>query len=405
MHYADYELFNRQRYLEDKKIIIYGAGKCGRQAGEMLRAMGYEDYVFCDQDSEKWGTELDGHCIYSLSEIAERASEARTVMVIAIESEKIQREAEELLSVLGGITLISFVMLMYYASYMSDSYAGKYAYFEIMSAYYLQASVHFARLYQRGNSEIILYLEEKVGSTSIEGGLQEREIKRIKFHHLFCRHMMFERLTLDDKEYSYMDIYKKKRYVREIQKLLEGKKIITMVRDPVAQVISHIFQHLTANKVYPIEWFISGEMREGRSFNEIILKYIEMKIEEKADLFSWFDEELKQACGTDIYAYPFDRERGYSVIHGPKCDILCMKTEKLDTLNPVIADFLGVPDFQVKKENVGERKRYRHLYHETLKRIEIPERILDYYYKDNPKMEHFYTREEREYFYRKWRSR
>ena len=36
--------------------------------------------------------------------------------------------------------------------------------------------------------------------------------------------------------------------------------------------------------------------------------------------------------------------------------------------------------------------------------IKIPRDIVDFYYKDNPRMDHFYTEEEKTEFLKKWES-
>lgn len=51
--FIDYQVMENIKYLEEKDIIIYGAGECGWQAAEMLENLGFVQYNFCDGDINK----------------------------------------------------------------------------------------------------------------------------------------------------------------------------------------------------------------------------------------------------------------------------------------------------------------------------------------------------------------
>jgi hypothetical protein len=118
-------------------------------------------------------------------------------------------------------------------------------------------------------------------------------------------------------------------------------------------------------------------------------------------MFNWFDNELKAFFGIDVYAHPFDREKGYSIIKQGNIEVLVMKMEKLNSLESVIGEFIGAPQFKLVNDNVGSNKIYKYLYKNVKDAVKIPREIFSVCY-GNPRMSHFYTEEEKAAFLKKW---
>jgi len=163
-------------------------------------------------------------------------------------------------------------------------------------------------------------------------------------------------------------------------------KIITLVREPIARCLSEFFHHLSFNVYAEI------------SFENALIRYLRMSVGRQ---FNWFDSELKAIFGIDIYAHPFDKEKGYSIIKQGNVEVLAMKMEKLNSLESVIGEFIGAPQFKLINGNEGNNKIYKHLYKDVKNAIKIPLDIFDRHYK-NPKMDHFYSEEEKTAFLKKW---
>ena len=51
-------------------------------------------------------------------------------------------------------------------------------------------------------------------------------------------------------------------------------------------------------------------------------------------VFEWFNVELKEPLGLDIYQYEFDKMRGYQIIEKDNIELLLIKLEKLDEFLP-----------------------------------------------------------------------
>lgn len=58
-----------------KKIVIFGAGILGLQFGYTIESLGMEEFIFCDNDSTKWGKRNGDRLVVSPEEIAEKQDE------------------------------------------------------------------------------------------------------------------------------------------------------------------------------------------------------------------------------------------------------------------------------------------------------------------------------------------
>ena len=106
--------------------------------------------------------------------------------------------------------------------------------------------------------------------------------------------------------------------------------------------------------------------------------------------------------GIDVFEYPFDKEKGYSIIKKDNIEVLLMKLEKLNGLEQIIGRFAGAPHFKLINANIGEKKQYAYLYKDVKDTMKIPREVFDFYYKGNPRMDHFYSEEEKAAFLKKW---
>lgn len=177
---------------------------------------------------------------------------------------------------------------------------------------------------------------------------------------------------------------------REYCDRMNGCKIISMVRDPIAQMLSGMWQNMLQ------VWRYSNKV----NFMEVQDYYFEKGFELYE--FEWFHEELKAVFDIDVYAYPFDREAGYTIIEKSGISVLLMTLEKMDGLEKVIGEFSGIKDFKLVKVNEGDRKAYRFAYSEYKEKLRFTKRLLHKIYWENPYILHFYSPTMIEQFVRKW---
>lgn len=171
-----------------------------------------------------------------------------------------------------------------------------------------------------------------------------------------------------------------------------------MVRDPIAVDLSTIFQWMGTGY---IDRYFEKELKSGKDFLEAVLNFM-LKIQNR--LFDWFEEELKEVCGIDVFGHSFDREKGYSIIEECGVKILLIKTEKLSQMTGVIREFTGNYQFRLLNTNIGQNKEYAHIYEKVKSALVLPDEYIDFYYKGNSQMNHFYTEKEQEYLRKKWKK-
>jgi hypothetical protein len=173
-----------------------------------------------------------------------------------------------------------------------------------------------------------------------------------------------------------------------------------MIREPIGRLVSEIFfwavrrgaPEVLANlrdrpfvdSISEIMWF-----REGPSSHK------------QSNPLVWLDRELRGVFGIDVYTHPFDKGKGYTIIKQGNIELLLMKLEKLNTLESVVAGFVGAPRFKLCNVNEAKNEPYKYIYEQVKRTIDIPHEHLEYYYED-PRLRHFYSDEEIDAFKRKW---
>ncbi|QXD16187.1 putative capsular polysaccharide synthesis family protein [Rhodocaloribacter litoris] len=179
-------------------------------------------------------------------------------------------------------------------------------------------------------------------------------------------------------------------------------RVITLVRDPVARAISFVFEDRWKKVPEAVQG--DGSVDAGR----VRHKVLELLEGENgiADPTRWFDSELHEMLGIDVFARPFDHERGYQILEQGGVSALVLRLEDLNrVLAPALAAFLDLPEerIHVARANVGEGKAYGASLREVKATLQLPEALLDRIYATRY-ARHFYA-EEIEAFQDRWRRR
>ncbi|MGE0683644.1 MAG: putative capsular polysaccharide synthesis family protein [Candidatus Binatia bacterium] len=241
---------------------------------------------------------------------------------------------------------------------------------------------------------VVVYQMGMVGSTSIVEALTAIGLPVFHLHALNPAHLM---TVVEKHQEKGIPLPAHIHQAFKVKKKLldEGKpvKIITAVRDPIARNISAYFQALRFFRALKPE-FEEGELET--MMTEFLNKY-----QHHLPLI-WFDREIKEVLGLDIYNYPFPKNDGVQRIRETKIDVLLLKAETADHLKiAVIREFLQIPEFSLKAKNVGKKKAYAHYYKPFLERIQLPAAYLDKMY-GSRYVQHFYSPEEIHEFRKRW---
>ncbi len=252
---------------------------------------------------------------------------------------------------------------------------------------------------------ILIYQMGKVGSTSITEALQQSSLSNPVFHiHWFskeglARARQIYASTRDSIFHMHLQrcqLLRKKLDSGEIPKL----KVITLVRDPIAREISSFFQNIELADTHLID-------SRNQLKIDVALKLIEKKISHNLlDVIfclNWFEGEFEPALSVDIYNYPFDKEKGYSILHHDNIDILVIKLEKLSScFTQAMLDFLGI---QIKQDliqtNRGSEKKYADEMQFVKDQLTLsPQAYANIYSTKFTK--HFYSQDEINHFIAQW---
>ena len=415
----------------DREIICFGAGLHGQSfiSNWNISFMEYHILYFADNDKQKWGTRLFGNPfehyqkgieVISTDTLKEICSENPEILiVITTESygevygqlihENIRNDIifeKEFLAIMKGEFMERYLLPFQEETGFDITRIYQHGYgwgfVDERSICYLRI---FLEAYYKGKECCVLLSPPKTGNTTIAATAGKYGIK-IPNNHVLAGYYIFENELC------------RRFFCNFVPKIIIG------VREPIAQYISTLFS-VSALGLAPMcetEWkdaqkiferiFITKEGKndylEFAAHNENAEQnglsmgceslFVDKFMEEEGQLYQWL--------GIDLYAYDFDRKKGYSIFecereNGKVQQILFYKLEKMNEMENVFRDFLGLKEFKFEKGNIGEKKYYADKYKEFLENFRISEKYVDGLYNSHF-MKFCYDEEEIEAFRKKW---
>jgi hypothetical protein len=258
---------------------------------------------------------------------------------------------------------------------------------------------------------VIIFQPGKVGSRTMHRSLQEAfkrielstqvEIKTPVYHAHVLNHLdliVAEASSQWNSPARLNYVLKSKALREEIDSQpRKDWNIISLVRDPVALRVSALFQMLKEN----IPDWKEGYEASKLTVNELQEMLLSYKFRPEG-LDTWFDRQVRDFLGIDVYLQPFDHSKGYQIYDNRRgFRLLVIRLEDLDRVHrQAMRDFLGIPDFELINTNVGDQKEYRELYRE-FKSVALPASYLDRAY-NTRFAQRFYSAEEIQAFREHW---
>lgn len=397
----------------ENKVILFGAGNVGKQVYARLKSAGIRIFLFCDNSQEKWNTKMDGISIVPPERLA-----ALSVPFLIQISSTYNDEIEDQLTKMGITNYISiheFEQRMYDLSkyQVLNTTSQRYHYanhahlFDVLKTnnewpafdYALRANFYHYSDY------LILCLPPKTGDWTLNASFAQSGVEYVNFWHSF--HHMNPLL----------------------KELLQGKrlKIITAVREPVSQNLSIFFNMCDSFWDVPEYWENGGDVQAlfdswivqetkseaqlhrnnlDKNAAKITFPYFDaFKKAENIDyvIQNFFENQFEPYSGIDIYQYPFDREKGYSVIHTETADLFIYQLEKLNEIKEMLENFVGIENTRWIHSNVGSEKWYSAAYQMAREKIEFSRDYIEECY-NTRLVTHFYKPEDIERYRRQWES-
>lgn len=190
---------------------------------------------------------------------------------------------------------------------------------------------------------VLVYQMGKVGSTSVTEALAQTPLR----HRVLAVHFLSDDLPAhirmlraageDPVPYHF--------YVSQaLQAILARNpgtpvKLISLVRDPIAIVVSDLFQN---PQLYP-EACLPGtatiDPHRATRYLDVALR----RPEAFRYVFEWLDREIKAVFGIDVFAEPFDLAQGFGRYRAGPVELLLLRLEDLGAHGAeALADFLGL---------------------------------------------------------------
>ncbi len=253
---------------------------------------------------------------------------------------------------------------------------------------------HYPRILLPNTVPIVVYTMAKVASSSVRVSLYRHNIGPV-----FWAHQMLpanvEEMRVRRQERNLRPFFRPfpsylyKNYVQKDQPM----RFVTLVRDPVARNLSIFFQ--------AYEYHAGANYKDSElSVDELIDRFFDGLLHELP--LEWFDKEFKATTGIDVYSYPFDHEKGYTIIKEGRFDLLILKVETSDEAKASgLGEFFEIPDFTLYHHNIGDNKEYADTYKKFKNRLELPTEYINHMYQSKY-IQHFYTEAEQTDFRKHW---
>ena len=176
-------------------------------------------------------------------------------------------------------------------------------------------------------------------------------------------------------------------------------RIISVIRDAVARNLSAFF--LSVEKFIPNIY--RRHVQGNISHDEILQVFLRAYPHEIP--LRWFDHEVKDVFGLDVYAQPFPFELDYALYELRSMRMTIIKVESLGrTFQPAMKALLGNAPGQLVHTHISAKEApYASIYKSFSDSACLPDDYLNRMY-DSVYSHHFYRPEELIAFRRKWRG-
>lgn len=224
---------------------------------------------------------------------------------------------------------------------------------------WVRTAIELYRVERR--NPVLVYQMGKVGSSTVTKTLQGLGLSCpiVQVHILSPTNLHLALARQQQLGVRYLDkhLLVSRRLVHKLEREVFPCRIVTLTREPISRAISFVFQTLRTHA--PDALLANGQIDRQK----VAAKVVEVLQGEHpaADPGKWFDTELYEVFGIDVFSRPYDFQRGFMIFRRKDVAALVMRMEDLERhLQPALADFLrvDVPKDAIRHANMGERKWY-----------------------------------------------
>jgi hypothetical protein len=174
-------------------------------------------------------------------------------------------------------------------------------------------------------------------------------------------------------------------------------KVISLVRDAVATNLSGYFY---TNHCWPPFLREAAQQRQPRVMPQLRRHFLAAYPHDLPAF--WFDVEMRDVFGVDVYEEPFPQGQGWQIYRSARADLLLLKLDRLNEVADVaFSAFMDLPHFALVRVNEAEEQWYAPLYQEFTRWVSLPEAYLVRMY-ESRYTRHFYSPAEIDHFRQRW---
>ncbi|MCI9078947.1 MAG: hypothetical protein HFH68_08495 [Lachnospiraceae bacterium] len=398
----------------NNRFILYGASGSGKRTILLIKELGLSDKIVAvvDSDEKKWGKIWMGYKI-SKPEAINTFNSNVIIIVTSIYLKEILKLLQEEINCQQRIcSVFSFRHSIHYdimtnnTNYIKSEaikeYKQKYNLWKINRIFGISVTIrkYFAdiiRCIALNEISILLCGIQKTGNMSLSASFNVESLDKGIRNTVFTAHM------------SYYDKDSFQRIKDTLQIFGKHKiKIISGIREPIERNISCKWQRMQ-------EPYLHNDVCIPLVMDEHYDTYnINLGIEEKykeldglgiyASIEDWFNDYILRLFDIDIFEYPFDKEKGYSIINKNNISIFIYRLDKLSKLEKEIGEFTDNDLFTLKQENLASEKQYSLAYLQYIENVKIKKEFFEALV-NTKGMTHFYTNEECKNYRNKWKEK
>ncbi|RKI43898.1 hypothetical protein D7V86_01940 [bacterium D16-51] len=377
-----------------KDVFLFGASSAGKKAKKLLGKFGIGIKAVIDNDIQKAGKEFFGVKIISFNELKEIINDYCIIQIASVH----EKEIEEDLKAINADYILYSEFIFRMNELARYQFCKKYP--DLKSYMYEVLWTDIVNLNLKISSK---YLLETV--------FEDADFINIKIAPPKTGNVSLGK-SIDGKIFNQMHTYA---YIpKTLEDFLKDKKvnIIMGVRDIISQHLSLLFQNASDATYFDLDefWVDGGDVQKvfDRFFvsddkQDCWYNYISLKegVRGGGKVEDFFDLQFKPFWGVDIYEYPFDKEKGYSIYHEGNLNIMVYQLEKMSILEKEIGDFLQLKEFKLIKANDSDNKWYMNTYEKAKKELRLTKKYFDRCY-NSKYMKHFYSDDDIKEFQEMW---
>jgi hypothetical protein len=239
---------------------------------------------------------------------------------------------------------------------------------------------------------ILIYQMGKVGSSSVYKSLSEHNLGSSIYHiHNLNEDQAKSELTrhiqMSGSTRRYDFLWNSLHLSTRVKSQTTEKwPIVTLIREPVKRNISAFFQALDRINPELYQENLEGNINTKKLLDFFINSFSQHNVPE-----DWFDHQLKNVFGIDVFSKPFLEQKGYSIYENDKAKVLLLRLENLNACSEnAFKEFLGIENFTLTSANIGEKKAYKIMYKHFLSNVNLPEDYIEDIY-SSKFAKHFYS--------------